>query len=289
VKKGGIKAFLSGLLAFFLAGSLILFCLAFACGRAAGPVLYGEENQPGSADLEEERRLIGDKVAGLSEILGFSADPVMELVTPENLGDLHALSAEWWRDLLHNGYAGADPRWDSPDLLSVLRADPAFSGMDDPDLAEERINTAAEEIRKAVIRVVFPFRPQLLRFAVEKLSRRVDIPNLMDFLRGTPWAFLALCALLSGLIVLAGGAGVRPALRYIGAALGAAALTVAACAVLYLCAGVLPMVREASESLTAMYRSASSRALVPAALFAGILAAGCALCLSGGKRVTGRS
>ena len=107
---------------------------------------------------------------------------------------------------------------------------------------------------------------------------------MISFFLGIPWAALAICALLAGLIVLLESRKDRFALRCIGAALGAAVLVVIAVAAVYLCAGVKGMIREASESLTVLYQYAAGRALVRAGILSTAMAAGCVLCLAGSRR-----
>ena len=86
--------------------------------------------------------------------------------------------------------------------------------------------------------------------------------------------------MLAGLIALAGSRTIRGSLRYIGGALGAAALVLIAAAILYLCANILPMIREASESLAFMYRGAVSRLAVPAGILTAAMIAGSIVCLA---------
>lgn len=92
--------------------------------------------------------------------------------------------------------------------------------------------------------------------------------------------------LLAGVIALIWSRQtIRRALPYIGGALGAAALVMIAAAVLYLCADIRPMIREASESLAFMYQKAATQTTVRAGILTAVMAAGGILCLAlGGKR-----
>ena len=63
-------------------------------------------------------------------------------------------------------------------------------------------------------------------------------------------------------------------------ALGAAALVLITLIVLYLCAGIQPMVQEASASLAVQYHSVESGAMIRAGILAAALAAGCIICLT---------
>ena len=58
--------------------------------------------------------------------------------------------------------------------------------------------------------------------------------------------------------------------------------------ILYLNAGILPMIREASAGLTIQYRSVVSGAMIRAGILAAGMAAGCVLCLAG-KRKNGKT
>ena len=62
--------------------------------------------------------------------------------------------------------------------------------------------------------------------------------------------------------------------------MGGAALVLAALMALYLCAGILPMIREASAGLTIQYRSILSGTMIRAGILTAALAAGCVLCLA---------
>ena len=74
------------------------------------------------------------------------------------------------------------------------------------------------------------------------------------------------------------------AAQYIGSALGAAALVLLALMILYLNAGILPMIREASAGLTIQYRSVVTGTMIRGGILAAIMAAGCVLCLAGNRR-----
>ena len=131
--------------------------------------------------------------------------------------------------------------------------------------------------------MVLPMRQQIVELGLQKAGERIDLANVIAFLMGVPWASLALAALLAGLIALTAGR-IRRALPYIGSALGAAALVLICLGGLYLSAGVQQMIREASESLTILYRSAASGTLIRAGVLTAILLAGCVLCLAMSRR-----
>ena len=136
-----------------------------------------------------------------------------------------------------------------------------------------------EEIHKSIVNMVLPMRQLVFSLGLEKARKRVDLVNIVEFFLGMPWAALALCALFAGLSALFDGRPVRRALRYIGSALGAAALVMAAIAVMYLCAGILPMIQEASAGLTLQYQSVVTGSLLLTAGIVVVFAAGCVVCL----------
>ena len=66
--------------------------------------------------------------------------------------------------------------------------------------------------------------------------------------------------------------------------MGAAALVMICITVLYLSAGIQPMIREASDSLTIQYQGIMTGALVRVGVFAVLMAAACVLCLKTGRK-----
>ena len=94
-----------------------------------------------------------------------------------------------------------------------------------------------------------------------------------------PPAALALSALLAGLTALLESRRISGCLKYIGAALGAAAIVLIAISVLMANAGIRPMILEASRSLAVQYDSVLTEALIRAGALAAVLTAGSVLCL----------
>ena len=66
--------------------------------------------------------------------------------------------------------------------------------------------------------------------------------------------------------------------------MGAAALVLIALIILYLCAGIQPMILEASASLAVQYQSIESGVLIRGGILTAALAAGCVLCLAAGGK-----
>ena len=109
----------------------------------------------------------------------------------------------------------------------------------DPEY-REKIDIAAGDERNRAIRM------QSWAWAGYIVVLGEMVASLVAFFMGVPWAVLALCALLAGLIALIQSRRIRGSLRYIGSAMGAAAIVIVCAAVLYLLAGVQPMIREVS-------------------------------------------
>ena len=130
-------------------------------------------------------------------------------------------------------------------------------------------------------------RQDVIRLGLKKIGDRIDLPGMISFFMSIPWALLALCMLLAGLIFLIAGKKPDGALPYIGSALGGAALVLAAILAVYLSAGILRMIQEASQSLMIQYRTVELGSLITAAVTTAVMTAGCVMCLKthrkGGK------
>ena len=144
------------------------------------------------------------------------------------------------------------------------------------------INCTAE-VRRSIIRMVLPLRQQVIGIGLQVVGKRVDIANLIGVFAGTPWAMLALSAFFAGLIALIAGR-IRASLKYIGSALGAAAIVLAVLVILFLTAGIQPMIREASVSLTIQYQEVFAGSIVLTAVLTAVMLAGCAICLVQGRK-----
>ena len=247
-------------------------------GRQVIAPAMGDEGAPVSESLiREEKELARERIAKLAELYGFDAEPVIAIVNDEVLQDLNSQASLWWSSVLRDGKAGKDLRWDTTELEKVLQADPA--AQEKPDEAEYYATAVAEEIHKSIVNMVLPMRQLVFSLGLEKAEKRIDLVNVVEFFLGMPWAALALSALFAGLIALADGQPIRRALGYIGSAMGAAALVLAVIAALYLCAGILPMIREASAGLTLQYQNLVKGSLLLTAGIVVVLAAGCVVCL----------
>lgn len=280
-----MKKMLAVLLAFLLTGTLIGFVLTFAVRQAVVPAMQDGGMKVSDEVIRKEKQLASEQIHDLAELYGFDAEPVIELITDDLLTDLNAQAADWWSQLLNEGRAGEVPAWDTEELELLIGADPNLAAMEDREDAEYRISSAVEEVRGSIVRMVLPMRQQTIRLGLQAAGKRADLPGLILFLVGSPWALLALGALISGLIALLLFRSAKDILQYIGSALGAAAIVLAAVILLFALSGVEPMLREASASLAFLYTQLFSAAVIRACALALVMAALCAVMLSrSGKR-----
>ncbi len=277
-----MKKAISILLSFLMTGLMILFCLSFLGQQLILPVM-NQEGAPASDELiREEKQMVQKRVAKLADLYGFKAEPVADTIDENILRDLNAQTSLWWNSILKRGRTGDEINWKTD------AAEQAIAGnllSDDPEETEGLAAAGAEAIRASVIRIVLPVRQQIVELGLHKAGKKIDLPNLINFFLGVPWAVLALYALLAGLIALVWSRrSIREAMPYIGGSLGAAVLVMITFAVLYLMTGVEPMIREASESLAFIYQKAVSMTMVRGAILTIIMAAGCILCMAGGSK-----
>ena len=279
-----MKKAIAALLAFLLTGALILFSVTFLLQQIIQPAMDEDGAQVSSSVIREEQQLARDRITKLAGLYGFEAEPVTALITEDTLRDLHSQASLWWSTLLKDGKIGEELRWDTDGLAETLAEDALLNRTEDEERSEHLKLSAAEEVTNSIVHMVLPMRPQTIRLGLQEIEKRVDLPNVIRFFLGVPWAALALCALLAGLIALLESGRFTGAARYIGYALGAAALTIVALMLLYMNAGILPMIREASAGLTIQYRDVVSGTMTRAGILAAVMAAGCILCLAEHRR-----
>ena len=272
-----MKKIIAWLFALLLTGSLILFGVCLVGHQVIAPAM-GDEGAPVSDSLiQEEKDLVRVRITALAELYGFNPEPVIDAVNEDVLKDLNSQASLWWSSVLRDGKAGKELRWNTKTVEKIIMEDPAVQ--ENPDEAAYFAYSVAEEIHKSIVNMVLPMRQLVFSLGLEKAGKRIDLVNIVEFFLGMPWAALALCALFAGLIALADGQPIRRVLRYIGSAMGAAALVLAVIAVLYLCAGILPMIQEASAGLTIQYQSIVTGSMLLIAGIIIVLAAGCVVCL----------
>lgn len=283
-----MKKVIAALLAFLLTGALILFCVSFISRQIILPAMDEDGAQVSGDVIRQEQQLARERVTKLAELYGFDAEPVIGLISEEMLQELNAQASQWWSTLLREGKIGEAIRWDTGELEQVLASDPNLTQIDDRERGEYLQLSAAEDIKNSIIRMVLPMRQQTIRLGMQEIEKRADLPGMITFFLGIPWASLALCVLLAGLIALLESKKFNSSLTYIGSALGGASLVLAALIILYLSAGILPMIREASAGLAIQYENVLSGVMIRSAVIAAAMAAGCILCLtrSGKNRKT---
>lgn len=279
-----MKKILAILLALMLTGTLILFCVSFLGRQIVLPAMDEDGAQVSGTVIREEQQLARERVTKLAGLYGFDAEPVISLIGEDTIRNLHSQASIWWSSLLRDGKSGEALQWDTEELEQVLAVDPRLAAGNDPEREEYLEVSAAESVRNSIIRMVLPMRLQVIRLGMQEIGKRVDLPNIVTFFLGVPWAALALAALLAGLIALLQGKKFHDAPLYIGSALGGAALVLVTLMILYLCAGILPMIREASAGLTIQYRNVLSGTMIRAGILAAAMVAGCILCLAGKRK-----
>lgn len=283
-----MKKIIAVLLALLLTGSLVLFCVTFVGRQVLLPAMGENGAQVSDSVIREEYRLARERVTDLASLYGFEAEPVINVITEDTLRELNQQASRWWSSILKDGKTGDELKWNTGELEKVLASDALLNQMEDRDRAEYLAISAVEDIQKSIIRLVLPMRQKIIFLGMQEADKRIDVLNLVSFFMGTPWAALALCALLAGLIALLESRKFKGAAQYIGSSMGAAALVLITLMILYLCAGILPMVQEASAGLAVQYQSVVSETMLRAGILAAALAAGCVLCLilSGKNRKT---
>ncbi len=268
-----MKKIIAWLFALLLTGSLILFGVCLVGHQVIAPAM-GDEGAPVSDSLiQEEKDLVRVRITALAELYGFNPEPVIDAVNEDVLKDLNSQASLWWSSVLRDGKAGKELRWNTKTVEKIIMEDPAVQ--ENPDEAAYFAYSVAEEIHKSIVNMVLPMRQLVFSLGLEKAGKRIDLVNIVEFFLGMPWAALALSVLFAGLIALADGRPIRRVLRYIGSAMGAAALVLAVIAVLYLCAGILPMIQEASAGLTIQYQSTVTGCMLLIAGIIIVLVAGC--------------
>ena len=265
-----MKKIIAWLLAFLLTGTLVLFCVTFLGQQVIAPSMNEEGAPVNDQVIRREQQLLKERMDKLAEVYPFPAEQVTEMVDEATLRDLNAQASKWWSSILTTGKPTEGISWNTDKLEELLFAQTVPAGQ--PVLRPE-------DVSRSVIRMVLPVRQELIGPGLKKVRSRIDIPNVLTFFLGIPWAALAASALLAGLIALLESRRLRGCLKYIGAALGAAVIVLAASAVLVLTAGIEPMIREASRALAILYQEVVSQTLIRALVLGAVMAAGCIACL----------
>ena len=219
-----MKKIIAVLLAFMLTGALILFGVSFLGRQIILPAMDEDGAQVSDAVIREEQQLAQERVTKLAGLYGFDAEPVISLIGEETIRELNSQASRWWSTLLQDGKTGETLHWDTDELEQVLASDPRLAENNDAEREEYLELSAAEDIRNSILHMVLPMRIQVIRLGMQEIGKRIDLPNIVTFFLGVPWAALSLCVLLAGLIALLQGKKFHDAALYIGSAMGAAAL-----------------------------------------------------------------
>ena len=267
------------LLALLLTGSTVLFCVSFLGRQVIMPAMDENGAQMSDGMIREQKQLVSERITALSELYGFDPGPVNDLISEDVLKDLNRQASQWWHSVLATGKAGEEISWDTGDLERLMEENAVPAEQDGGENAGYLAAAGAEEVRKSVLRTVLPMRQEIVQLGLQKGGKRIDLPNVISFFLGVPWASLALCLLLAGLIALAESTRIRRSLQYIGSALGAAALVLICLGALYLYADLPSKIREASRSLAMLYQHTAAQTMICAGILTALLIAGCILCL----------
>lgn len=274
-----MKKIIAWLLAFLLTGALILFCAAFTLRLTLIPAFASTGAPVPERVAEAEKGLIRERTSALAELHGFTPGPVADWLTGSALTELNEQASLWWSSVLADGNTGVKLKLDTRELREILADDPLLQEREDPEAEAE---TLADLVSEDAIRVVLPLRQEIMTAGLREAGKRVDLVNLVTFALQVPWTALALSALLAGLIALTAlweNRRLSTCLKYIGSALGAAALVLVVSGALAALAGVRPMILEASRSLAVQYDSVLTGVLLRLGACALVLLAGCVLCL----------
>ena len=267
-------------LAFLLTGFLVLFSVTLLCRQVIAPFMTEEGAPVSDTVIREEQEMLRRRLDGIAEIYGIPVEPAVNALDETVLRDLNHQASRWWSGVMMTGKPAEWVTWNTEELELEMVAAAEAAAPDDTENAAYMSMAGMEAIRRSVLRTVLPIRQEIIEPALQKVRQKIDLPNLITFFLGIPWAALAVCALLAGLIALLESRRIRRCLKYIGAALGAAALVTVALVCLYWFAGIESMLLDASESLMVMYWDALSRAFVPAAVLLGVMIVGSVLCLA---------
>ena len=233
----------------------VLLTIVLACtllGMTAARMLSSEESH---VRISTDRQVIAgqmEKIAGvirdLAEEYGFSAEPVIDAVSREEITELNTQMAGWWTRIATEGILEDVPSWPADSLIPVIMEtmDPGKAPGDPYEKAAE----AAGEIEKTVREAAMPVRTSVISFGVRYLNRRIDLPGAVRTASGLPLLGGAVCLLLAGLIALLTAGKVRTSLKYYGAAFGGAGISAAFCMILAGTAGIQEMISRASEGLS---------------------------------------
>ena len=279
---GKNKPCLPARIAAWVCAVLLTIVLAFTLlGITAARMISSEDSH---VRISTDRQVIAgqmEKIAGavrdLAEEYGFSAVPVIDAVSQDEITELNTRMAGWWTRIATEGIMGDVPSWSADSLIPVIMEtmDPGKAS-DDP---YEKAAEAAGEIEKAVREAAMPVRTSVISFGVRYLNRRIDLPGTVRTVSRLPMLGGAVCLLLAGMIVLLTAGKIRSSLKYFGASFGGAGISAAFCMILAGMAGIQGMISRASEGMSRQTGLAAREMVLEAGLYILILLAAGTFCL----------
>ena len=279
---GKNKPCLPARIAAWVCAVLLTIVLAFTLlGTTAARMISSEDSH---VRISTDRQVIAgqmEKIAGeirnLAEEYGFSAEPVIDAVSLDEITELNTRMAGWWTRIVTEGIMGDVPSWSAESLIPVI-----METMDPGTASDDLYETAAEaagEIETAVREAAMPVRTSVISFGVRYLNRRIDLPGAARAISRLPGLGGAVCLLLAGLIALLTAGKIRTSLKYYGAAFGGAGISAAFCMILAGTAGIQGMISRASEVMSRQTGLAIRGMVLEAGLYILVLLAAGIFCL----------
>ena len=117
------------------------------------------------------------------------------------------------------------PSYDVEGLLDAVKADETFrAGVPESSWTATARDKIVQGVQDIVVQAVTPLRLSLLSLGLGKALSMADVPTLRGYLPYLPWALLAACVLLAGLLLLCTHKRMIKGVLYIGSACGAAGI-----------------------------------------------------------------
>ena len=203
-----------------------------------------------AVDLQMKR--IREGVDALGAEYGFSAEPVAEAVTREQVEALDRQVTAWWTGLFATGEMTDAPVF-TADVQEILRADTAFMEGLNPLMVNNTLETIENRISETVRKTAVLFRDQLVNAGLQRVRGSVNLPQAMELLRQVPLVCGLASLLLAGLIALMMSRKIQTAGQYIGGALSGCGLLMLLTLFLMKTMNLRGMIGEASQALEAQY------------------------------------
>lgn len=177
------------------------------------------------AVIDAQYTRIGEAVDALAQKYPFEPKTVMDFVTRDRLEDFNAQVVHWWMGLLQADPVLTAPSYDVEGLLDAVKADETFrAGVPESSWTATARDKIVQGVQDIVVQAVTPLRLSLLSLGLGKALSMADVPTLRGYLPYLPWALLAACVLLAGLLLLCTHRRMIKGVLYIGSACGAAGI-----------------------------------------------------------------